>query len=258
MRLAGKVAIVTGAAHGIGEATAAAFASEGARIVIADRDVPAARALAGRIGKNALAVETDVGQEGSVRRLFAAVSEQVGPSDILVNCAGIAVGGAVDETSREAWQRVLQVNLESIFLCSREAVRQMRESGGGAIINIASVQGLVGLAGWSAYAASKGGIIALTRQMAVEYAADGIRVNAICPGAIDTALLANSAAEREQLAASDPAAGRTQAAARMCPLGRVGRPEEVATAALFLASDEASYVTGHSLVVDGGHTAAGD
>lgn len=257
MRLEGKIAVVTGAAHGIGKATARIFAAQGARLVIADRDLPAARLHANQISGQALAIEMDVANETSVQQAFAVVDEQLGRTDILINCAGIAVGGAVHETSSEAWERVLRVNLEGIFFCSREAVNRMRISGSGAVIHVSSVQGMIGLPGWAAYAAAKGAIIALTRQMAVEYAKDGIRVNAICPGAIDTELLANSTGERERLGAPDPAAGRKQAAGGLCPLGRLGNPDEIGTAALFLASDDSSYVTGHSLVVDGGMTVAG-
>ena len=260
-RLEGKVALITGAAHGIGRATALLFAREGAAVVVADRDVKAGGVAADEIidaGGRALYVYTDVAQDGDIHRAIHEAELRWGGLDILVNNAAIAVGAEVHETTPELWQRVQDVNLHGVYRGCRDGVRAMLRRGGGAIVNVASVQGMFGFHGWAAYAASKGGVIALTRQMAVAYADRNIRVNAVCPGPISTAILEHGASERAalELPAIDTEAVRRRE--RVPPVGRSGRPEEVAACILFLASDEASYVTGHCLVVDGGLTAAGD
>ncbi len=260
-RLEGKVAVITGAAHGIGRAAALLFAREGAAVVVADRDVEAGGATADEIidaGGRALYVYTDVAQDGDIHRAIHEAELRWGGLDILVNNAAIAVGAEVHETPPELWQRIQEVNLNGVYRGCRDGVRAMLRRGGGAIVNVASVQGMFGFHGWAAYAASKGSVIALTRQMAVDYADRNIRVNAVCPGPIETAILERGQLERAALGLSALDAEEVRRRERVPPMGRSGRPEEVAACILFLASEEASYITGHCLVVDGGLTAAGD
>ena len=251
-RLEGKVALITGAGSGIGKVTAERFAAEGAEVVVADLAVDEAEAVAAGItaaGGAAHAVGVDVADEDRVDAMVAAAVDTYGGLHVLVNNAGIfpADDGGVRDTPPATWQKVMEVNLKGVWLGCRAAIPAMLESGGGSIVNIASFVALMGAAtAQVAYTASKGGVLALTREAAVEYARSGIRVNALCPGPIETPLLA------ELLA--DPV--RRQRRLVHIPLGRFGRPEEIAAAALFLASDESSFVTGSALVVDGGITAA--
>ncbi|MEW6750523.1 MAG: glucose 1-dehydrogenase [Candidatus Latescibacterota bacterium] len=254
MRLSGRVAIVTGGANGIGRATSLLFAEEGAAVVIADRDRAAGEACARAIvqgGGQALFVETDVSRDADVAQLTAAALARWGGIDVLVNNAGVALGGSVVDTEPERWQRVLEVNLASVYRTCREAVPQLVRRGGGAIVNVASLQGLFGWPGWAAYAASKAGIIGLTRQLAVEYADQGIRVNAVSPGGIATELGANTARLEPGFAARPPPASPPAPPAPRARLRGPGRPVDVARAILFLASDEAAHISGQNLVVDG-------
>jgi NAD(P)-dependent dehydrogenase (short-subunit alcohol dehydrogenase family) len=247
-RVDGKVTVVTGAASGIGRASARLLAKEGGRLVIADVD-DAGEAVAAEIrdaGGSCRFLRTDVRSWDDVASLVGSAVEEHGRLDVIVNNVGVAIGGAADEMSEEDWNRVIDVNLTGVWRGMRHAIPAMLESGGGSIVNISSVQSLVGFLGWSGYAASKGGINALTQQAAVEYAPRGIRVNAIIPGTILTGM--NEGILREH---PDPN-GLMAEWTRMHPVGRIGQPEEVATAIVYLASDESSFVTGMLLRVDGG------
>lgn len=250
MRLKGKVAIVTGASSGIGRAIALLFAREGARVaVVANLNEAGASETAREIkskGGRAFWILTDVSISSGVNQIVKRTLEEFERIDILVNNAGIggwqAGSRSLLETSEEAWDRVLAVNLKSVFLVSKHTVPEMIQQKGGVVINIASVFGMVGFAKVSAYGAAKSGIVQLTRSMAIDYGPLGIRVNAIAPGVIQTRMI------EEHL--KDPHYQKRMVEA--VPLGRLGTPMDVAHGALFLASDEASYVHGHTLVIDGG------
>jgi NAD(P)-dependent dehydrogenase (short-subunit alcohol dehydrogenase family) len=248
-RVDGKVAIVTGAASGIGRATALALAREGARVALADVDDAGgsdASEETQRARRVALFQRTDVGSTDDVRELVQATVGRFGRLDILVNNAGVAVAGSVTEISEEDWNRVLNVNLTSMWRGMHFAIPEMLKTGGGSIVNTSSVQGSVGFIGWAGYAASKGGIDALTRQVAVEYAPRNIRVNAVIPGTIMTPM-------NERIVRESPNGAEIKAAwLAMHPVNRLGTPEEVANAIVWLASDESSFVTGECLRVDGG------
>jgi NAD(P)-dependent dehydrogenase (short-subunit alcohol dehydrogenase family) len=248
-RLDGKVAVVTGGAHGIGRASATALAAEGAKVAIGDADETEGESCAEEIreaGGDAVFIRTDVTRMDDVQALVGAAVERWGRLDVMFNNVGVAIGGAAGEMSEDDWRRVIDINLTGVWRGMRVAIPIMLEGGGGSIVNTSSVQGHVGFVGWSGYAASKGGVDALTRQAAVEYAPKGIRVNAIVPGTILTAM--NEGILRE---VDDPNALLAEWKA-MHPIGRIGMPEEVAAAVVFLASDESSFVTGESLRVDGG------
>lgn len=243
----GKTVVVTGAGAGIGRAAALAFARRGAERVIVNgrsaRVEDAARQIAG-LGVQCAAVVGDIGKEETVERLFAA-AENV---DILVNCAGIVPQGDLLSTDMSVWDEAFDTNVKSVFLTCREAVRRMRGRGG-AIVNVASVAGFKGIRNRALYAATKGAVIALTRSMAAEYVAEGIRVNAVSPGTV----LSPSLQARIDTAA-DPAEEKRMFERRQ-PIGRLGTPEEIAEAILFLADPANSYMTGENLVCDGGATA---
>lgn len=253
-----KVVIVTGGAKGIGRGMCLAFAREGARVVCADMDEQAGVQTAGEAGGLAGTIRfqrADVAQSRECQRLVEAVVLEWGGVDVLCNNVGIQPTSTylpAHELPEEAWDRIIDVNLKSCFLMTKYCVPVMKQRGGGVIINTASVQGLQSMKGVSAYAASKGGLLSLTRQLALEYAEDHIRVLAVNPGTIDTPLLQ----EALSYMGGDEQAARKQLAMAH-PLGRIGRPEEIANVVLFLASDQASFMTGEYVCVDGGMMARG-
>ncbi len=249
MRLKDKVALITGAGSGIGRASALLFTQEGAKMVVVDWDEEAGRATAEAIrsaGGQATFVRADVSRAEEVQNMIRVALEEYGRLDILFNNAGIGPVAMVTETEEEEWDQVMAINLKGVFLSAKCAIPEMIKGGGGVIINTASELGLVGSYDMHAYSASKGGVVLLTRSMAKGYAPYRVRVNCICPGPIDTPLL-----EEIIAAAADPEEER-RSIIHDIPLKRLGRPEEIAYAALYLASDESSYLTGAALVVDGG------
>jgi NAD(P)-dependent dehydrogenase (short-subunit alcohol dehydrogenase family) len=247
-RLQDKVAIVTGGAMGIGKASALALAREGAKVVIGDRDAAGEEVAAEifRAGGAAFFHHTDVAVSDDVAALVRATVERYGRLDILFNNVGVAIHGTVTELSEDDWNRVINVNLTSVWRGMKYAIPEMLKSGGGSIISTSSVQALMGFPGWSGYAASKGGINALTQQAAVDYARHKIRVNAIAPGTIFTPM------NNRIFDSLDDPQPLIDTWNEMHALGRFGQPEEVAAAVVFLASDEASFITGECLRVDGG------
>ena len=250
MRLIDKVVVVTGAASGIGQATARLCGAEGAKVALADiQDTRGEAQALQRRGRPALAVDCDVSSEQNVHDLFARVLETFSRVDVLVNAAGFGLAGSVPDTSLADWQQLVGVNLTGVFLCCREAIQAMRKQGGGVIVNVASELAIVGGAEIAAYSATKGAVLQLTRAMAVDHSAEGIRINAVCPGPVETPLLDGLIA-----ATSDPESER-ECIVQDTLLRRFGRPEEIARAILFLASDDGSFVVGSALVADGGLTA---
>jgi len=252
MRLAGKVAIITGAGAGIGRATALLFAKEGAKVVVADRDSERGAETVSIIredGGEATFIQVDVSKAADAERMARATVETYGKLDILVNNAGIYTQGSVVEMTEEDWDRILDVNLKGVFLCSKYCIPEMIKVGGGTIVNIGSEAGIVGIKNQVAYNVSKSGIIGLTKSTAIDFAAHNIRVNCVCPGTTETPLV-KAALER----APDPAAAR-RALEEVRPANRLGRPKEIAAGILYLASDESPYATGAVLSIDGGYTA---
>lgn len=241
-----KVCVVTGAARGIGLATARRFHREGWSVAMLDVLAEQAAAEAAALGERALALACDVSDEGQVESAFGEVRQRLGRIDVLVANAGIAIFGPMAETSAADWGRVMAVNLTGVFLCGQAAMRHMRERGRGAIVNIASISGLRASTLRIAYGTSKAGVIHLTKQQAVEGGEHGIRANCVCPGPVDTAMA---------LKVHTPAI--RQDYHDHMPLNRYGLEEELAAAIFYLASDEASYVTGQVLAVDGGFEATG-
>ena len=251
-RLSGKMAFITGGGTGIGRACALLFAREGAKVAVAARRREKLDAVAQEIiaeGHDALAVECDVTKKASVEEAVRAAEERFGGLNVIVNNAGTMHIGSAAETSDEDWSRVIAANLTGTFMVSRAGVAALRRAGGGSIINIGSYLGLVGLKQRAAYCASKGGVTLLTKAMALDHAAEKIRVNCICPALVETEM-ALGAMQRMP----DPAAYRKLRESQI-PLGRAGRPEEVAQLAVFLASDESAWMTGNAIALDGGTTA---
>jgi len=252
MRLKDKVAVVTGAAMGIGKGIATIFAREGAKVTLADINVEVGRATERELldaGHDVFFVECDVSDEEAVKAMIQATVDRYGTLNILVNNAGIGVYKSITEATSEEFDRCLAVNLKGVFLCSKYAIPHMQAAGGGSIINIASVHAVQNVGGTVPYAASKGGVAALTRATAIDVARDNIRVNAICPGWIFTPLI-----DGIFKSSPDPEGMRREVERRQL-LGRLGTPEDIGYAALYLASDESSYVTGSLLFVDSGMTA---
>ncbi|MBA6118818.1 SDR family oxidoreductase [Pseudomonas putida] len=249
MRLNDKVTLITGAGAGIGESTAELFIKEGAKVVVADRNFAAARAVAERLGKNAFAVGGDVKVAEDVKAMVSATCERFGGLDVLVNNAGFGCLGTVETLDENAWDDVIDVNLKGVFLCSKYAIPYLRKSKQPAIVNIASTISVVGIKDRAAYVAAKGGVAALTRAMALDHAADGIRINSVAPGVIESSYYDKIF---EQV--PDRVAFRAGLEARS-PVNRMGQPSEIASMILFLASDESSFATGAMFTVDGGYTA---
>lgn len=251
-QLDGKVALVTGGASGIGRATALIFAREGAKLIIADMNEDGGHQTVHMIteqGGAATFVKTDVAKATAVEALITQAVQTYGRLDCAHNNAGIGARPRVlmHELPEEGWDRVLDINLKGVWLCMKYEIAQMLKQGGGAIVNTASIMGLVGSwSGSGAYNASKHGVVGLTKTAALEYATSGIRVNAVCPGYIRTPLIEEALISKPEM--------ETQIVARH-PLGRMGRPEEIAEAVVWLCSDAASFVTGHTMTVDGGYVA---
>lgn len=244
-RLAGKVAIISGAAQGMGEVTARLFAAEGAKVVLGDVASEKGEAIAAEIGADALFHKLDVRSEEDWQAIVAAATARFGKLDILVNNAGVAITGIAEEVRKEDAERVLGINVIGVMMGVKHAVPALRDNGGGVIVNISSIDGLRGVNGLSVYAASKWAVRGITKSYAYEYGPSGIRVLSIHPGGIDTVMSNPDNAPREALNASF----------RRVPLQRIGAPEEVARVTLFACSDEASYMSGAEIVVDGGWTA---
>ena len=247
MRLEGKVALISGGARGIGAASARLFASEGAGVVIGDVREELGKQVEAEIneaGGQALFVRLDVTKEADWRNIIQVVVQHFGKMDVLVNNAGIYRPIPIEQTTEEEWDEVMNINAKGIFFGTKHAIPAMRQAGGGSIINFSSLSGMVAMGVVSAYGASKGAIRVLTKHTAIQHAKDGIRANSIHPGPIDT-----------QIGADYSTHERRAATVARLPLGRIGTPEEVAYLALYLASDESSFMTGSELVLDGGITA---
>jgi len=248
-RLDGKIAVITGAGSGIGRAAALLFVREGARVVAGVYETGDGPALERDAGGSLVAVEADVSQDAGAAQLVRAAVDRFGGLDILVNNAGAESPGTATETTEEQWQRLIDVNLKAVFLCSKHAVPEMLRRGGGSIVNNASINAIRGNHRLVAYSASKGGVVGITLAMAIDHAPQNIRVNCVCPATIEGTRMVDRALAREP----DPQAKRDYLLAKH-PMGRLGRPEEVAWAMLFLASDEASFITGVTLPIDGGRS----
>jgi len=249
MRLSDKVAIITGAGAGIGKAAAEAFVREGARVLVADRNAQTAEATAAGLGGAAMPFAMDVSSAADVKRMAAATLQRFGRIDILVNNAGYGIPGTVVTTEEDAWDALMAVNLKGVFLCCKHVIPVMAARGGGVIVNTASNVATVGIFDRAAYVASKGGVAALTKAMALDHAKQHIRVNCVAPGVTRSTYFDRMIAEHP-----DPERFVVALAAR-APMDRMAEPAEIANAILFLASDEASFATGSMLTVDGGMTA---
>jgi NAD(P)-dependent dehydrogenase (short-subunit alcohol dehydrogenase family) len=249
-RLDGKVCVITGAGGGMGRDATILFTEEGAKVCAADVNGEAAKETAALAGGETHAHQVDVAEEGSVEAMMRATAERFGGIDVLYNNAGISPGddASVLDTTVEAWDRVQAVNTKGVFLCCKHGIPYLRERGGGSVINVASFVAVVGAAtSQISYTASKGAVLSMTRELAVQFARENIRVNALCPGPVETPLLL-------RIFGDDPAA--LERRRTHWPTGRLAKPREVVNGALFLASDESSYVNGATFLVDGGLTAA--
>ena len=248
-RLDGKVAVITGAGGGMGRDAAILFSEEGARVCAADIDSGLVEEVAAELD-DGLAVQVDVASGGSVKAMYAAAAERFGGIDVLYNNAGIspADDDSILETDEDAWDRVQNVNTKGVYLCCKHGIPYLLERGGGSVINVASFVALVGAAtSQISYTASKGAVLSMSRELGVQFARQGVRVNALCPGPVETPLLL-------RIFGDDPAAYERRRI--HLPMGRLAKPREIVNAALFLASDESSYVNGATFLVDGGLTAA--
>lgn len=245
MRLNKKIAIITGGGSGIGKAIAMAFVREGAQVVIAGRDSKKLALAAEEIGANCLAITADVSHANDVQKLVSAAVEKFKRVDILVNNAAVLLPGTAESLSEQDFDQTFNINVRGLWLLSRAVLPHMRAVGGGSIINIGSVLSLLGARNRVAYSASKGAVMAMTKAMALDHAAENIRANCICPGIVETELVAKFNTDenirRQRLA--------------LHPAGRFGRPEDIASAAIYLASDESNWTTGSTLTVDGGYSA---
>jgi NAD(P)-dependent dehydrogenase (short-subunit alcohol dehydrogenase family) len=247
-RLAGKVCVITGAGGGMGADAAVLFTEEGARVCVADVDGDAAAKVADEVG--GMAVQVDVADEGSVQAMYAAAAREFGGIDVLYNNAGIspADDASILETSLESWERVQAVNTRGVYLCCKHGIPYLLERGGGSVINVASFVAIVGAAtSQISYTASKGAVLSMTRELGVQFARQGVRVNALCPGPVETPLLLRIWSETP---------GAAERRLVHVPMGRMAKPREIVNAALFLAGDESSYVNAATFLVDGGLTAA--
>jgi NAD(P)-dependent dehydrogenase (short-subunit alcohol dehydrogenase family) len=249
-RLDGKVCVITGAGGGMGREAAIVFTGEGAKVCVADVDEDLARETVSLCSGNAFALRVNVANEQEVKQLYASTAERFGGVDVLYNNAGIspADDGSIVDTSVEAWQRVQDVNTKGVFLCCKHGIPHLLKRGGGSVINVASFVAILGAAtSQISYTASKGAVLSMSKELGVQFARQGIRVNALCPGPVETPLLL-------AIYGDDPSAFERRRV--HWPTGRLGRPREIVDAALFLASDESSFVNGAAFVVDGGITAA--
>jgi NAD(P)-dependent dehydrogenase (short-subunit alcohol dehydrogenase family) len=250
LRLQGKIAIITGAGSGIGRAGALAFAREGAKVTIAGRRLEPLKETAKAVqelGGEAVSVQADIAKVDDVKRIVEQCIKAFGRLNVLYNNAGYGIGGSIIDAEEESWDRVLNTNLKGTFMCSKYAIREIKRQGSGSVINTSSVMGLTGGPASVAYCASKGGIVNMTRAMSCDCAPVGIRVNCICPGSI----YPTRPVEEEFQASGDPERLKGFYE-KLYPIGRLGGPEEVAKLAVFLASDESSFITGQIFVIDGG------
>ena len=248
MKLQGKTAIITGAAAGIGAASAALFATEGANVVAVDIDEIKLHAVTAALGNKCIPMQADVSRHGDVERVVAQTMKQFGRIDILFNNAGVVPTGQFEATSEEVWDRTMAINVKSIYLFCRATIPLMKKCGGGVILNTASATALRAVVERACYTTSKAAVIGLTKSLAIDHVTDNIRVNCLCPGTVDTPSLADRIA-----AFPDPAEARKRFISRQ-PMGRFGTAEEIAAAALYLVSDETAFVTGVAFPIDGGLT----
>lgn len=248
-RVAGKIAIVTGAGTGIGRACAVEFACEGAAVVLVARGRERLEAVSQKIGSVALACPGDVTRSADIMRIIETAEKHFGGVDVLVNCAAVLFAGTAETLTDDEWQQTFDTNVRAVWQLSRSVLPLMRKRGGGSIINLSSVLGLVGARNRAAYAASKGAVTLLTKAMALDHATQGIRVNCICPGIVDTEMVAPFVTN-----VPDPASARREREA-LHPMNRFGRPEEIAKLAVYLASDESRWTTGAAFPIDGGYLA---